>query len=213
MQRDCKVNGCCFIPEIGSLLYFQVNSYTWLYHFSDVWSPESCLLFSTPWPPPPNTIHWCLCDQSCFRPRRSKRNKTSPRDGGAQCRVEDSELRAVEGASMRVRGRIPHPVKSGNHAKSWGTDKPKVGWGAERRVGEVFLAEETSWAEVCDFICEPHWENADLPPKSVWSLVCAWGYVQTWNGSRETWITSLWELAEKQSGSSQDWTILEWPHY
>ena len=78
MQRDCKVNGCCFILEIGSLLYFQVNSYTWLYHFSDVWLPESCFLFSTPRPPLPHTIHWCLCDQSCFRPRRSKRNKTSP---------------------------------------------------------------------------------------------------------------------------------------
>ena len=80
-------------------------------------------------PPPalPPPIHWCLCDKSCFTPRGSKRNKTSPRHGGAQCRVGDSELRAVEGASMRVRGRTPDSVKLGNHAKSWGINKPKEG--------------------------------------------------------------------------------------
>lgn len=140
---------------------------------------------SPPALPPP--IHWFLCDQSCFRPRRSKRNKTSPRNGGAQCKVGDSELRAVEGASMRVRGRTPDSVKLGNHAKSWGINKPKRGGRWERRVGEVFLAEETSWAEVGDFIREPHWENADSPPKSVWSLICAWGSVQTWR-----WL--LWNM-------------------
>ena len=49
---------------------------------------------------------------------------------------------------MRVRGRTLDSVKSGNHAKSSGINKPKGGGG--RRVGGVFLAEETPWAEVCD---------------------------------------------------------------
>ena len=108
------------------------------------------------------------------------------------------------------------------------------------RVGEVFFAEETSQQRLMTF---SHWGllRMGLQSDGLWdpapSLL---NFIHTWTSLRklrltsqvssrswfvpgvmsrhpndyhESWIASLRELTEEESGSSQDRTVLEKPHY